>query len=199
VLQEREVLRIGAIEPTRIDIRVIAATHRNLNQQIVSGEFRGDLYYRLNILRLSLPPLRERIEDLPELARHVLRRVGERVRPGASTEALMEEFLLGGRHYAWPGNVRELENFVERIATYHPGDGEGSPREWLRELIPEMFSVSTKSSEPLLAGHRVETELQMIERVLAECGGDKSLAATRLGIGRTTLWRKLSRGQARRR
>ncbi len=200
VLQEREVLRIGAIEPTRIDIRVIAATHRNLDEQIARGEFRSDLYYRLNILRLSLPPLRERIEDLPELASHVLRRVADRVRPGALTQALLDELVLAGARYAWPGNVRELENFVERIATYDAGEtqGTGVPRERLRELIPEIYASEADAAVPTLASHRHETERQMIERVLEECGGDRTLAAKRLGIGRTTLWRKLSGSRPRR-
>jgi len=196
VLQEREVLRIGAIEPTRIDIRVIAATHRNLEDRIAAGEFRSDLYYRLNILRLSLPPLRERLEDLPELAAHVLRRVADRVRPGALTQALLDELVIAGARYAWPGNVRELENFVERIATYDEGKARStaSARDRLRELIPEIFA-SEAQTVPSLASHRQETERQMIERVLEECGGDRTLAAQRLGIGRTTLWRKLSRAR----
>jgi propionate catabolism operon transcriptional regulator len=199
VLQEREVLRIGAIEPTRIDVRVIAATHRDLDAQVARGEFRSDLYYRLNILRLALPPLRERIDDLPELAQHMLRRVSDRVRPGTMTQALLDELVRAGTHYSWPGNVRELENFVERIATYDIGNRrDTSPRDLLRELIPEIFANAAAPQAPLLASHREETELEMIERVLAECGGDRTLAAKRLGIGRTTLWRRLSRAQARR-
>jgi propionate catabolism operon transcriptional regulator len=198
VLQEREVLRIGAIEPTRIDVRVIAATHRDLDAQITRGEFRSDLYYRLNILRLSLPPLRERIEDLRELASHVLRRVADRVRPGPMTQALLEELVHAGAHYAWPGNVRELENFVERIATYDGSNTKHtSARDRLLELIPEIFAADTVTSSSL-ADLREETELQMIQRVLEECGGDRTLAAQRLGIGRTTLWRKL-RAQPQRR
>lgn len=195
VLQEREVLRIGAIEPTRIDVRVIAATHRNLDAQIARGEFRSDLYYRLNILRLTLPPLRERLEDLPELASHVLRRVADRVKPGPMTQALLDELVRVGARYAWPGNVRELENFVERIATYDERSSSNKhASDRLRELIPEI-APPAHDTDASLAALREETELQMIERVLAECGGDRTLAAQRLGIGRTTLWRKISRAQ----
>lgn len=198
VLQEREVLRIGAIEPTRIDVRVIAATHRDLEAQVARGEFRSDLYYRLNILRLSLPPLRERIEDLAELAQHVLRRVTDRVRPGSKTQALLDELIRVGAHYSWPGNVRELENFVERIATYsEEGAKSGSPRDVLRRLIPEIFTHGIAVGASTLASRRKETELEMIGRVLEECGGDRALAAKRLGISRTTLWRKLARGRTR--
>lgn len=200
VLQEREVLRIGAIEPTRIDVRVIAATHRNLDAEITRGDFRSDLYYRLNILRLSLPPLRERIDDLPDLASHVLRRVADRVSAGSMSHKLLDELVSAGARYAWPGNVRELENFVERIATYDEGTLKvaTTPRDRLRELIPELYASAMNARRPALATHREETERQMIERVLEECGGDRTRAAELLGIGRTTLWRKISRNQTRR-
>ncbi|HEY4369104.1 MAG TPA: propionate catabolism operon regulatory protein PrpR [Steroidobacteraceae bacterium] len=201
VLQEREVLRIGAIEPTRIDIRVIAATHRNLEEQILSGGFRRDLYYRVNILRLELPSLRDRIADLPELAEYVLRRVAGRMPTGKVTEELLRELVVAGAHYSWPGNVRELENLIERIATFRElPDVSIAPREQLRQLIPELFAAADKPSadtpaDDSLASHREETELQLIERVLAECGGNRQAACTRLGIGRSTLWRKLERGR----
>jgi propionate catabolism operon transcriptional regulator len=118
------------------------------------------------------------------------------VRPGALTQALLDELVIAGARYAWPGNVRELENFVERIATYDEGKARStaSARDRLRELIPEIFA-SDAQTVPSLASHRQETERQMIERVLEECGGDRTLAAQRLGIGRTTLWRKLSRAR----
>lgn len=194
VLQEREVLRIGAIEPTRIDIRVIAATHRNLEEQIAAGAFRRDLYYRLNILRLELPSLRDRIADLPELATHVLRRVSDRMPLGEGTAALVDELVRVGAGYRWPGNVRELENLIERIATFRRLPAARRPvQEQLQELIPELFAREAGAAGGLLAEHRAESELQMIERVLAECGGNRQEAARRLGIGRATLWRKLTR------
>ncbi|MBB6093915.1 propionate catabolism operon transcriptional regulator [Povalibacter uvarum] len=196
VLQEREVLRIGAIEPTRIDIRVIAATHRNLEEQIASGGFRRDLYYRLNILRLDLPSLRDRLQDLPELAGHVLRRVADRFPTTKLTEDLVRELVIAGAQYRWPGNVRELENLIERLATVRELPSRMSARDQLRQLIPELFAQEPSAKVPSLASHREETELQMIERVLAECGGDRRAACEKLGIGRSTLWRKLSRGRA---
>jgi propionate catabolism operon transcriptional regulator len=110
------------------------------------------------------------------------------------TEALVDELVIAGARYPWPGNVRELENFVERIATFDAGKAKSTatPRDRLRELIPEIFVNSKNASARSLAIHRQETELQVIERVLQECGGDRRLAAERLGIGRTTLWRKIS-------
>ena len=186
----------GAIEPTRIDIRVIAATHRNLEEQIAAGAFRRDLYYRLNILRLELPSLRDRIADLPELATHVLRRVSNRMPLSAEAETLVEELVKAGASYHWPGNVRELENLIERIATFHRLPGSRRPaKEQLQELIPELFARDATAASGMLAEHRAESELQMIERVLAECDGNRQEAARRLGIGRATLWRKLNRAR----
>ena len=193
VLQEREILRIGAIEPTRVDVRVIAATHRNLQDRIASGDFRRDLYYRLNILRLELPSLRDRLQDLPELAAHVLHKISQRIDTNAATEAMVEKLVAAAATYSWPGNVRELENLIERIATLPNGDDDPSDDAQLRHLVPEIFgSARDGLAVSSLADHRSETELQVIHRVVAECGGDRTAASKRLGIGRTTLWRKLA-------
>ena len=109
VLQEREILRIGATEPTPIDVRVIAATHRKLQQQVDHGEFRRDLFYRLNILRLDLAPLRERREDVPLLARHLLEKIAGRLQtPTGPLAPALDAILARTREYPWPGNVREL-------------------------------------------------------------------------------------------
>src|SRR5690606_82058 len=106
VLQEKEILRVGAIEPTRVDVRVIAATHRDLTERIVTGEFRRDLYYRINILRLDLPRLRDRREDIPELALHLARKIAARTGIDITHDPRVQQLLEAARDYDWPGNVR---------------------------------------------------------------------------------------------
>ena len=225
VLQEREILRVGATEPTPVDVRVIAATHRDLAARIDAGLFRRDLYYRLNILRLELPSLRERREDLPALCAHLLERALERAHaPAAARAPLLREVLrlLGAAaHYAWPGNVRELENLCERVAGAVGHDPAGADAVDLAELLPELALPARVEHSPRhgegapgtdamragegsasrqtppgararsLAGQRAESERELIERTLAECGGNQALACERLGIARSTLWRKL--------
>ena len=195
VLQEREILRIGAIEPTPVDVRVIAATHRDLESRIEAGEFRRDLYYRLNILRLQLPSLRERREDLPRLAAHLLDKVLARGTALVARERLLawlEECISGARDYAWPGNVRELENLVERVACAAAFDSAALSAQGLRELLPELARLGEAAGGAGgLAQRRAETEREVIERTLRECGGDQAQACARLGIARSTLWRKL--------
>jgi propionate catabolism operon transcriptional regulator len=187
VLQEREILRIGATEPIPIDVRVIAATHRDLKAQVAAGAFRSDLYYRLNILGLSLPALRDRLEDLPMLFANLLDKVATRVGlPATPVAAVAREVLAHGTAYAWPGNVRELENIVERLVV-HGNELDRGPGA-LQSLVPEWFEhapVLTLSDQSREAGVR------HVRDVLAACGGDRALACERLGISRTTLWRRL--------
>ena len=146
VLQEREILRVGATEPTPIDVRVVAATHRALDERIAVGAFRRDLYYRLNILRLQLVPLRERLDDLPALAAHLFDKLA--MRAAGAPAALLDALLARAQGYAWPGNVRELENMIERVV----GAGEASAA-----LLPELGaahlpqSADTADAAPLAA------------------------------------------------
>ena len=224
VLQEREFLRVGATEPTPVDVRVIAATHRDLAARIDAGLFRRDLYYRLNILRLELPSLRERRDDLPALSAHLLERALERARAPASARApLLRELLrliAGAADYAWPGNVRELENLCERVAGAAGHGAADTDAFGLAELLPELTQPAPLAQAPsgagpghlgdpraggagttggarpasgtgTLAGRRAESELELIERTLAECDGNQAQACERLGIARSTLWRKL--------
>jgi propionate catabolism operon transcriptional regulator len=193
VLQEREVLRIGATEPTPIDVRVIAATHRDLAAQVEAEAFRRDLYYRLNILRLEIPPLRERPADLPLLARHLADKIAARlpVVPDAM-DALVGELVARGRHYAWPGNVRELENLVERLAVYSGQDGsKRAAAERLHELAPELYGERPPHTPREPQASVRHAEMRHVADVLRACGGDRSAACAKLGISRTTLWRKL--------
>lgn len=197
VLQEREILRVGAIEPTRVDVRVIAATHRDLTERIGTGEFRRDLYYRLNILRLELPGLRDRRQDLPELAAHLTKKIASRTGIDITRDQRVQKLLDAARNYEWPGNVREFENLIERIAMLEQNADAAVADVQLRELVPEIFSsASADRSASSIASRREESEAQLIQRVLEECDGSYAKASERLGISRTTLWRKLKRYQS---
>lgn len=200
VLQEKEVLRLGATEPTPVDVRVIAATHRDLEARVASGQFRQDLYYRLNILRIELPPLRERMEDLESLAWHLLREASLRhgsMREPRELREMLDVLLPHLRRHSWPGNVRELENLLERVAVY-AADLDALPLDASRlpDIVPELFEGGPQAG---VAGNgdgelrRVgeASELAHLARVLQECGGDRAQACRRLGISRTTLWRRL--------
>jgi propionate catabolism operon transcriptional regulator len=197
VLQERQVLRLGSNDPTPVDVRVIAATHRDLRAAIVRGYFREDLFYRLAILPLHIPPLRERGEDVQAIAADLLKRAllrqGE---PDAHPRALaLVVPRLAG--YAWPGNVRELENVLERVAALFVDRGPKAriPEEELRAVMPEVFERAAPATGVDLRAARNAQERAHVERVLADCDGNQTEAARRLGIGRTTLYRKLGRAR----
>ena len=189
VLQHREVIPVGATDPQPIDVRLIAATNRELEEEIRRGSFRTDLFYRLNVIALHLPTLRQRAEDIPLLATHFLTRIAE-LRQEAPKE-LSRSALDALVNYSWPGNVRELENALERAVILTPGD------EIAPSALPER--VTARVSEPLVA-ERAPTNptLESIERayimwVLQSESGNKSRAAEVLGIDPSTLYRKLSR------
>jgi len=189
VLQHREVIPVGATDPQPIDVRLIAATNRELEEEIRRGSFRTDLFYRLNVIALHLPTLRQRAEDIPLLATHFLSRIAElRQEPAKELSKSALDALCS---YSWPGNVRELENALERAVILTPGD------EIPSSALPER--VTERVSEPLVA-ERVPTNptLESIERayimwVLQSESGNKSRAAEVLGIDPSTLYRKLSR------
>ncbi len=193
VLQEKEVLRLGSTDPTPVDVRILAATNRDLRRMVEQGEFREDLFYRLNILKLHLPSLRERPEDIPALAAHflddALRRLDAPARSGDLLPGLLPRLVA----YAWPGNIRELENLSERIAVFLGAspDHEAARQTLLRTAIPELFGDEANAPEHELKHLARCTELLHIRQVLAECGGDQGKTAARLGISRTTLWRRL--------
>ncbi len=211
VLQERQVLPIGGLEAVPVNVRVIAATHRDLAALVRDGTFRQDLYYRLNILRMAMPPLRERAEDLPELAELLYRRAQERIGHDGDRGLPAAVRARLGR-YGWPGNIRELENVTERIAVLVAGrrlEGVGLLRE-LQAAAPELFAPDAidmaAASSPVgisaptaevpapgcsLAGVARASQAEHIRRVLAECGGNRTEACHRLGISPTTLWRRL--------
>jgi propionate catabolism operon transcriptional regulator len=194
VLQERQVLRLGSNDPTPVDVRVVAATNRDLRKAVAAGEFRRDLFYRLQILPLQLPPLRERREDVAAIAPELLRRALLRQRrPDALPHALALLLPHLGRH-DWPGNVREMENVLERIAVLVAARGPEAPigEAEVRAVVPELFEVEPPAEAALdLRSTRAAQERAHILRVVEECGGNHTAAAKRLGIGRATLWRKL--------
>ena len=198
-LQEREVIPVGATEPVAIDVRVIAATNRDLEQEIRRGSFRSDLYYRLNVIALHIPPLRERADDIPLLAAHFLQRLGaeRRVAENGSSNGskpalrLSDDALAIIRRYDWPGNVRELENALERAAVLTRGDVIGS------DALPARI-VDAPAAPIVSDRDPVNPTLEVIERayilwVLQAEGGNKTRAAEVLGIDPSTLYRKLNR------
>jgi len=193
VLQEKEVLRVGGTDPTPVDVRIVAATNRDLRSLVEAGQFREDLYYRLNILNLHLPPLRERPGDIPAIAGHFLDNALKRLGLPPQDGGLLNKLLPHLGAYRWPGNIRELENVIERIAVFC-GEGETGldGENLLRSVVPELFSEE-ESAPPELKHVARSGELSHIRKVLAECGGDQTEAAKRLGISRTTLWRRLKR------
>jgi DNA-binding NtrC family response regulator len=188
-LQHREVIPVGATESVPVDTRLIAATNRDLDQEIKVGRFRSDLYYRLNVISIHLPPLRQRRDDIPVLAEHFLGRIAAtRKEP---VKRLQPATLAALQEYQWPGNVRELENALERAIILSSSDQIGP------DLLPER--VTERKSEPLIAARTPSNPtLEAIERayilwVLQSEGGNKSRAAEVLGIDPSTLYRKLSR------
>ncbi|UXU92223.1 propionate catabolism operon regulatory protein PrpR [Burkholderia sp. S-53] len=212
VLQEREVIRLGSTEPIRIDVRVIAATHRPLLAAVEAGTFRADLYYRLNILNVGLPPLRERAADLPALAATLLvqaarrePRLAERLRDAGDAERVLGATQATLARYRWPGNVRELQNVIERIAVELAEEtDENDPAaacapldpDALQAIAPELFAALPDAADTddaqTLHARRRRAEADEIRAVLDACGGDRDRACAMLGISKTTLWRKLS-------
>ena len=219
VLQEREVVRLGSTEPTRVDIRVVAATHRALTEGVEAGSFRADLYYRLNILSIALPPLRERpticCRSPPNCCCQAAAReprLAARVPDAAAAERVLAG--LGGslKRYAWPGNVRELQNVIERIAVeladadigvdVETSNGARNDdntavvtREMLRTVAPEIFDAHarpTKSAALTLRERSRHVEADQIRAALAAHDGDRDAVCDALGISKTTLWRKLN-------
>jgi propionate catabolism operon transcriptional regulator len=210
VLQERQVIRLGSNDPTPVDVRVIAATNRDLRRAVADGDFRADLYYRLNILPLHLPPLRERMDDVELLAADLLHRALLRIGAAGLQARLLALLAPHLRRYAWPGNVRELENVIERVAVFY-ADRDTAARmrdEELELILPELSagaappdapapsapsapSAAPAPAPPSFRASRDAHDKDVIRRVLEECGGNQTEAARRLGIGRSTLWRKL--------
>ena len=191
VLQEHEILRVGESRPRRIDVRVIAATNRNLQEELRQGRFREDLYYRLRVIEIDIPPLRDRPEDILPLAHYFVRQFAGRLkRPGLRMDATCVDYL---QRYRWPGNVRELENTIERAAVLCR-DAVILPESLPLHLI--QAALATPEPPGTGASSLADLEYRHIETVLRQTGGNRTHAARILGISPITLWRKLKKGNA---
>ena len=177
---------VGSTETKKVDVRIIVATNRILKTEIDAGRFREDLYYRLNVVPITPPPLRERRDDLPRLVEHFIEKFSQQTqKPIHRTSPEVLEILMD---YTYPGNVRELENIIEHA--FVKCQGESIEKQHLPlDLISSRDDIVTQAlreSNPLAA-----LERELVQRVLEESDGKPQLAAQRLGISRTTLWRKL--------
>ncbi|CAG1004919.1 partial Transcriptional regulatory protein ZraR, partial [Anaerolineales bacterium] len=193
VLQEREVVRLGENRPRKVDVRIIAATHRDLQTMVKDGEFRTDLYYRLRVLPLRTPSLRERRGDIPLLASTILSGMtGQYKREDVTLSTDAMDVLLA---YDWPGNVRELVNTLE-YALVHAEDTSIQPRHLPAEILEATPLAATKERDEVqltryYRGTAAASEQEVILAALSEAGGNKSVAADKLGMSRTTLWKRL--------
>lgn len=212
VLQEQEFERVGDSRTIRVDCRVVAATNRDLHDEIESDRFREDLYYRLNVLPIDLPPLRDRKEDIPLLAEHFVQKYAEadnRPQPKISSDAL--KMLLD---YSWPGNVRELQNYMERAIVLCEGDeltppllprhvqglapvrlhhqSAANPETLCRELVELGIQQAGDDAQDLYDRVVSQAEKELIRQVLHSCRGIQTKAAARLGINRNTLHKKIA-------
>ncbi len=188
VLQEKSFERVGSNETVHVDVRVLATTNRDLPAEVAAGLFRQDLYYRLAVVPLHVPPLRERRDDIPELTDYFFKRCAKRLlREPCTPESSARELMI---NYYWPGNVRELENIVTRASVLNPGDRVTADelRRWL--IAPEDCSGMESDELPVgLSLHEMERKL--IERTLEHFGGHRAKTAEALGIGVRTLSGKL--------
>ena len=215
VLAEREIDRIGSTKPISIDIRVITATHRNLEESIKEGSFREDLFYRLNIIPINLPPLRERKTDSPLVADHFLKQFNRTAIPKTISDEAMQ-FLV---NYSWPGNIRELANFIERMVVLSIGstitprdlpekvlgdtpkekwqpleeDEQGNPAQILQQSLRQSFHVGIPEEGINLKKTVEEFEKELLLEALEKTGWVKNKAANLLGLNRTTLVEKLKK------
>ena len=189
VLQEREVTRVGATRPVKIDVRVVAATRRDLRARIAAGSFRDDLFYRLSVFPIELPALRERRGDIPILVEHALATWRRRA-PGRDALACSPFAMRLLRAFDWPGNVRQLLGVLERAAI-EAGHGKIEAQHLPPELREGAASMAGAREIRYRADAPAETERAAIAAALAETGGAIARAAELLGMGRTTLWRKL--------
>jgi len=178
-LQGGEVRRVGDTVARRVDVRLVAATHRSLEEEVAHGRVRPDFYYRINVVAVRIPPLRERVEDIPPLARHFLARTAARLRKHVNTLSPAALSLM--QAYSWPGNVRELQNVIERALNLASGP------EITEADLPASITVQPRSAGEL----PLQDERSRLLAALEQARWNQSRAATSLGMSRTTLWRKL--------
>lgn len=199
VIQERSFERIGGTRTVNVDVRIIAATNRNLEEAVKEGKFREDLYYRLNVIPVEIPPLRERIEDIPLLCDFFIEKHAKRF--GRSRITLSEDTIKIFHTYAWPGNVRELENTIERLLVLKDNDivtPFDLPERMTGRRIPDLPEIGEEDANPFIGGIDLNAALEEYERrlilhALELHNGVKSQAARYLNINRTTLIEKMKR------
>ncbi len=192
VIQQSEFERVGGMETFATDVRIISATNRDLAKEVAAGRFREDLYYRLNVARIVIPPLRDRLEDIGSLAHHILGRL-ERAH-GWKSLSLSPDALASIQRRPWPGNVRELENTLARAVLASRG----------RTILPEHLDVDDSAESPLILASTsddaapvplrailADVERRFIEQALVKCGGNRTKTAERLGISRRQLFEKI--------
>jgi formate hydrogenlyase transcriptional activator len=187
VLQERVIERVGGSEPIPVDVRVIAATHRDLEQASADGRFRHDLFYRLNVFPIRVPSLRERREDIPDLVRHFLGRFSQRM--NKPIDRIHPQALARLEAYDWPGNVRELENLIERAFIVATGDVLDIDPFWLKPADP---GTATQAPAGTLAEIDRRAILDALDRCQGKIYGSKGAAAA-LGLKPTTLYGKMQK------
>ncbi len=188
VIEEKSLLRVGGTQPIKVDIRLVAATNKDLNKEVETGGFRKDLFYRLNVVSLHLPPLAERRDDVPLLAHHFLARYAEA--QGKSIKGFSDEAMEVLMNYEYPGNIRELENIVERAVVLC------NEEEILAKHLPQelgQYSLKVYRQASLRFPTLEENEVEYVSWVLKQVDGNKTRAAEVLGIDRVSLWRKLKR------
>ena len=188
VLETHEFLRVGDTKPTKTDVRVVAATNRSLEQEASAGHFRLDLYYRLSVFSIELPPLRDRRDDIPELAELFARQ--DALKVGRRNVRLSPAFVQKLQQHPWKGNIRELKNVIERAVILADTRDDGST-ELTPNLLPHEMQDGLLTADPTIIVELATLEQQHIRRVLRHTNGNKTEAARLLGIGLTTLYRKL--------
>ncbi|ADO76276.1 sigma-54-dependent Fis family transcriptional regulator [Halanaerobium praevalens] len=193
VLQEKEVQRIGSNHLIDLDVRVIAATNERIEEEVKNGDFRKDLFYRLNVIRLNIPPLRDRKDDIPLLAKSIISKLAKEL--DLKHKKLSDETIKKLKDYDWPGNVRELRNFMERCLNYNSGDT------ILPKHLPSIISDNINSRKERtiefennnLSEVVQQVEIDVIINALKKCNGNKTEAAKILGIHRTSLYKKIDK------
>ncbi len=186
-IQEKEIRPVGSVKRVPINVRILAATNRDLEKAVGDGTFRRDLFFRLNVLTLRMPPLRDRRQDISLLVGHFLERIG---RNAGDEKSISDEALKALQNYDWPGNVRELENALERACAMSSAD-EIQVRDLPTQLYSAPMSSIVGNASKLGIVPIAELEKHTILNALVQVNGDKMLAALLLGIGKTTLYRKL--------
>jgi two-component system nitrogen regulation response regulator NtrX len=183
-LESGEIQRVGGSEPVPVDVRVVAATNRDLEERVAAGGFRDDLYYRLNVVPIPVPPLRERLGDLPALVDHFDARL--RAEQGLSPPELEDSAMAALRRYPWPGNVRELANICERLAILHSGENVDAG------AVEALLPPSERETAPL-SDRLDEYERWQIETALGAADGNVAEAARALQTDRANLYRRMKR------